>query len=73
VILDVETMGVDNRTVKDLVSKFPETILIALTAKPFNPELRESICRYFYACVHKPVDLDELWYLIRSSHEKPQG
>lgn len=69
VILDIDTVPVDNRTVRELTIKFPEVYFFCLSEKPLHPELKDAICYHIYACINKPVDLDELFYWLRSINE----
>lgn len=69
VILDIDTVAVDNRTVRELTIKFPEVYFFCLSEQSFHPELKDAICYHIYACLNKPVDPDELFYFLRSVNE----
>jgi DNA-binding NtrC family response regulator len=69
VILDIDTVPVDNRTVRELTLQFPEVYFFCLSEQSFHPELKEAICYHIYACLNKPVDPDELFYFLRSIYE----
>jgi DNA-binding NtrC family response regulator len=69
VILDIDTISIDNRTVRELTIKFPEVYFFCLSEKTFHPELKDAICYHIYACLNKPVDPDELFYFLRSIYE----
>ena len=69
VILDIDTVPVDNRTVRELTIKFPEVYFFCLSEQSFHPELKDAICYHIYACLNKPVDPDELFYFLRSIYE----
>jgi hypothetical protein len=45
---------------------FRVVIFIALSSRPFHPELRESLCDHIYACIHKPYDPRELYYWLKT-------
>lgn len=64
VILDIDTLSVDNRGIKELTMKYPEVYFLCLSEERFHPELREAIGSHFYACLNRPVDPDELFYLL---------
>ncbi len=66
VILDLDTVPVDNRYFRDLKRKCPDLFIIAVSGRPIHPELKESLAAHIYACVCKPVDPDELTYLVKS-------
>jgi len=69
VVLDIDTVPVDNRTVRELTLKFPGVYFFCLSNQPFHPELKEAICYHIYACLAKPVDPDELFYFLRGIYE----
>jgi DNA-binding NtrC family response regulator len=69
VIIDIDTVPIDNRTVRELTLKFPEVYFFCLSVQPFHPELKDAICYHIYACLNKPVDEDELFYFLRSIYE----
>jgi len=58
VILDIDTVAVDNRTIRELTIKYPGVIFFALSAYRFHPELKDAICYHIFACINKPVDPD---------------
>ena len=68
-ILDLDTLPVDNRVLRDLKRKNPKLSIIGLSARSFHPELKEAMTGYIYACLCRPVDPDELIYWIRTIHE----
>ena len=69
VIIDIDSIPIDNRTVRKLTLKFPGIYFFCLSEKPFHPELKDAICYHIYACLNKPVDEDELFYFLRSIYE----
>lgn len=64
-IVDLDTERVSNAALRELKKKHPITI-IALSREQFHPDLEESLRHHIYACLGKPVDSDELLYLLRS-------
>jgi hypothetical protein len=66
VILDFDTISVDNRDVRDLTMQNPGVHFLGLSSRHYHPELRESICYYIYAFLTKPVDLTEVVYWLES-------
>lgn len=64
VILDLDTVTVDNRFFRDLKKRCPGLFIIAVSRRPIHPELKEALGNYIYACLSKPVDPDELIYLV---------
>jgi DNA-binding NtrC family response regulator len=65
VIMDIDSVVVDNRTMKGLASAFPSVPLLCLSKERFHPELKDSICNHTYACLTKPIDPDELRYWLK--------
>ena len=70
VILDIDSVPVDNRKIRDLVLKFPGVRFLCTSKDRFHPELKDAICYHIYACLNKPVDPDELLYWIKSIYEE---
>ncbi len=70
VILDLDTISVSNRNLKDLSTQYPNVTILCISAKRFHPELQDAIQHYIYACLNKPVDPDELLYWIKSIYEE---
>ena len=66
VVLNINTLSVDNRAIGDLAIKTPGVYFLGLTDQRFNPELREAICYHIFACLTIPVDPGELYYWLRS-------
>jgi DNA-binding NtrC family response regulator len=74
VILDLDTLPVDNKFLKNLKKKYRDLFVLAVSKKTFHPELKESISSYIYACLAKPVDPEELTFWLRSIHkDKPMS
>jgi len=69
VILDLDTLPVDNRFIVDLRRENPGVRIMGLSNRRFHPELQEAISKHFYACLYKPVDTDELFFWLRSIWE----
>ncbi len=70
VILDLDTIPVNNRNLKELSIKYSNVTFLCISEKRFHPELRDAIRHYIYACLNKPVDLDELLFWIKSIYEE---
>ena len=69
VILDLDTLPVNNRFIRNLKVKRDKMHIIGLSSRPFHPELEEAMSSHIYACLSKPVDPDELTYLLKSIYE----
>jgi DNA-binding NtrC family response regulator len=70
---DIDTVPVDNRTIRDLTIKFPEVYFFCLSSRPFHPELQDAICYHIYACINRPIDAGELFYWLKSIYEDEIG
>ncbi len=74
VILDLDTLPVDNRFIMGLRRENPGVCIMGLSSRRFHPELKEAISKgFFYACLHRPVDMEELFYWLRSIDDKEVG
>jgi DNA-binding NtrC family response regulator len=69
VLLDIDSVSVDNRVIRKLIIKYPEVYFLCISKDRFHPELKDAICYHIYACLTKPVDPDEIFYLLRSIYE----
>jgi DNA-binding NtrC family response regulator len=66
VILDLDSVSIDNKFVRLLKSDNPGLSILTLSDQKLHPELRESISSYIHACLSKPLDADELKFWLRS-------
>lgn len=69
VILDLDTVPIDNRTIRELTIKYPGIYFLCISSDRFHPHLKEALCYHIYACINKPVDPDELIYWVGSIHK----
>jgi DNA-binding NarL/FixJ family response regulator len=65
VLMDIDSVGVDNRAIRELAADFPATPFLCLSRDRVHPELRDAIRNHIYACLTKPVDPDELGYWLK--------
>lgn len=70
VLLDIDTIPIDNRVVRELTVKNPGVYFLAMSKHTYNPKLKDAICYHIFACMNKPIDPDELFYLLRSIYEE---
>lgn len=66
VILDLDGLPVENRFLRQLRRDSPGLQIIALSSRPFHPELEEAMSSHIYACLGRPPDPDELAYCLGS-------
>ena len=65
VVMDLDSVQVENRTIRDLVLATPGVTFLCTSRDRFHPELKDAICYHIFACLTKPVDPDELLYWLR--------
>ena len=70
VIIDLDTVPIDNRTIRELTIKYPGIYFLCLSSHRFHPHLKEALCYHIYACINKPVDPDELFFWLKSIFEE---
>jgi len=69
VIIDLDDKTPSTATFKDWRRGNKELKIIGLSSKNFHPGLSEIIGQQLFACLKKPVDEDELSFLIASIGE----
>jgi len=70
VVVDIDSVPVDNRTIRNLALKYPGVRFLCISKDRFHPELKDAICYHIYACLNKPVDPEELIFWIKSIYEE---
>jgi len=65
VIIDIDSIPVDNRIIRKLTLEFPGAPLLCVSLDKFHPELKDAICYHIYACINKPIDTEELFYWLQ--------
>ena len=68
-ILDIDSIPLDNRTIRRLTMEFPLVCFFCTSHDRFHPELKDAICHHLFACLRKPVNPDELHYFLKCIHE----
>jgi DNA-binding NtrC family response regulator len=69
VLIDIDTVTVDNLAIRDLARKNPGVFFMCLSKDWFHPGLKDAISKHIYASIKKPVDLEELLFLINSIYD----
>lgn len=69
IIIDIDLIPIDNRTIRDLTIKYPNVLFLCTSKDRFHPELKDAFCYHIYACLNKPVDPEELFYLLKDIYE----
>ena len=66
IMLDLDSIPVDNHLIKRLKRIKPAIRIIGLSSRSFHPELQEAMTSQIFACINKPIDEDELIFLVNS-------
>ncbi len=66
VILDIDTISVNNRSIRILTKQNPGIHFLCLSKNLFHPDLKEALSNYIDACIKKPIDPDELLFWLKS-------
>ena len=69
VLLDLDSISVDDLGLKDLKRRNPELHILALSGQRYHPELKESMSTHIYACLRKPLDREELSFFLKSIYK----
>lgn len=69
IIIDLDTLPVDKQFFRDLKRMHPLLYIIGLSEQSFHPALEEAISQHIFACVSKPVDPEEIIFLLKSINE----
>ncbi len=70
VILDLDSVSTDNHMFRCFKRNNPDIVLLAVSARSFHPDLKESMEKHIFACMLKPVDPDEILFLLKSGCDK---
>ena len=68
--LDLDSVPLDNRTIRQVTRENPGLYLLAVSRELYHPELKDSIGCHIYACINRPMDPDEVFYLIESIYRE---
>lgn len=63
--MDIDTLEPDIQRIRALKRNYSNLVLLAFSDRKFHPEHKEVLSKYFFACLTKPVDVDEMLYLIK--------
>jgi DNA-binding NtrC family response regulator len=68
IIIDIDSVPVSNRMMREMRRQHPRASFLCVSKSSYHPTLQEAIGQYFYACLLKPVDPDELCYWLNCAH-----
>jgi len=66
IILDIDAAPHDNHLFRAFKRNNPDVILLGLSAYSFHPALKESMEKHIFACMVKPIDPDEVLFLLKT-------
>lgn len=66
---DIDTIPANNRTIRNFTTKFPHVYFFCLSKQAIHPELQDAISQHIYACLNRPIDVEELFFWLRSIRE----
>jgi len=69
-IIDLDSLPVDKKFFRNFKQKHPSLCILGISSQAFHPELKEAMRQHIFACLKKPVDLDELSFLLRSINDR---
>jgi DNA-binding NtrC family response regulator len=69
VILDIDSLAADNRTISRLAAASPRVAFLCISRERLHPQLQESIRKHVFACLTKPIDPEELGYWLKCIRE----
>ncbi len=70
IILDIDSVKIDNQTIRKLALNNKGIHFLCLSRNRFHPNLKEALCYHIYACIKKPIDLDELLFWLKSINKE---
>lgn len=71
-ILDLDSLPLTDSSICDFNRINPNLPLLAVSSRTFHPQLKLSMSTCILACLTKPVNPDELMYLLKGILEKDQ-
>jgi DNA-binding NtrC family response regulator len=73
VILDLDSIPIQSQAIRSLKKRHPQLHILGVSKLLFHPGLEEVIGSYLYACLVKPLDEEELLFLLKSIVENMEG
>jgi len=72
-ILDLDTLPVDNNFFKTLKKQNPKLYILCLSSLTYHPGLQEAMGSHIYASLAKPLNSEELLYWLKAISEIDPG
>ena len=64
-VLDIDFLPVSNRMIRELFAQYPGLNLLCISSSRTHPDLQDAFSKYIYACIQKPLDINELLFFVR--------
>ena len=64
-LLDIDAVNTNKNLFRNLKKVQPLLKILCISERTFHPELADIMNNYIYACLKKPVDEDELIFILR--------
>jgi DNA-binding NtrC family response regulator len=68
-VIDIDLLPINNQVIHELAVKYPGLNFLCISNNRFHPDLKEVMTSKIYACIQKPIDMNELLYFIRSIYK----
>ena len=65
IIIDLDGFTIDNRFIRRLKGRFPDTTILLASSRREHPHLETAMVEYVYACLVKPIDPEEIGYWLK--------
>jgi len=69
VILDLDTVPVNNQFFRGLRKIHPQLHMLGVSKLSYHPGLEEVIGSHLFACLVKPLDIEELSFMLKTISE----
>lgn len=69
VIFDLDTVRPDNQFFRGLKKRHPRLHILGVSSQAYHPGLEEVIGSHLYACLLKPLDMEELSFWLKTIAE----
>lgn len=66
VILDLDSVPTDTLFFRHLKRSHPGLKIIVVSRQTYHPDLEEAMSRHIFASINKPVDPDEIVFLLKN-------
>lgn len=63
--VDIDSFEPVLQQIRALKRKNSDLVLLAFSERKFHPEHKEVLSQHFFACLTKPIDMDEMLYLVK--------